>query len=410
MTSIKMEDVKQKNRELILKLLNNQGATSRKDIACAVGITSASVTKLCKEMLDEGVIEELGEISEDNKVGRKKILVDIVSNQFLVGSMSIEQFITFLTLTDLKGKILWTKNVPTQNEISPDIFLKQLCDNFLELFQSTPIYKQKILGIGVTLRGIVDPIQGKSIHAYHIWEDEVMVQQQMELHLNCPVLVENNMRAFAQAELVYGLGRTVNNLFFLKWYPGIGSALVIDRKVYSGKNFREGEIGHTVLYKSENICTCGRKGCLETEISLSAIAQKITEIFSIEQLPILYVLCDGDRNNIHNILVSYLKEEANFQVDEVIDRIFIDAIDHLARVTTNTITLLTPEIVVLIGEFFESEMIYQYFLQRCKLYDPNYQENYFIRSPLQKKSYYIGGIALIVNKFFLQTGGVKKYQ
>ena len=44
--------------------------------------------------------------------------------------------------------------------------------------------------------------------------------------LECTVLLENNVKAFAQAELTYGLGRTEENLLLLKWGPGVGSAII----------------------------------------------------------------------------------------------------------------------------------------------------------------------------------------
>ena len=74
-TGMNLENVKVRNRSVILSLLNSQGAMSRKDIAKQVGLTPAAVTLLCTEMMEEGKIVEKGEVQEERRAGRKKVLV-----------------------------------------------------------------------------------------------------------------------------------------------------------------------------------------------------------------------------------------------------------------------------------------------------------------------------------------------
>ena len=57
--------------------------------------------------------------------------------------------------------------------------------------------------------------------------------------MNCPVIVENNIKAFAEGELLYGMGKTEENLLFLKWGPGVGSAMVIGNQVYEGAGVKQ---------------------------------------------------------------------------------------------------------------------------------------------------------------------------
>ena len=76
-TGINMENVKSRNQSSILKLLNDAGPMSRKDIAAQLGLTPASVTTLCAELMAEGMLYEVGEIQESNRVGRRKVLLDI---------------------------------------------------------------------------------------------------------------------------------------------------------------------------------------------------------------------------------------------------------------------------------------------------------------------------------------------
>ena len=88
-TGINLENVKRNNRSAILKLLNDQGAMSRKDIAAALGLTPATVTVICSELIASQVLCELGEAQEDRRAGRKKILVGINYDRWRVLSVSI---------------------------------------------------------------------------------------------------------------------------------------------------------------------------------------------------------------------------------------------------------------------------------------------------------------------------------
>ena len=74
---INLENVKRKNQSAVLRILNDRGTMSRKDIATVMGLTAASVTMICTELLDAGMIVELGEAEGEKKAGRKKILIDI---------------------------------------------------------------------------------------------------------------------------------------------------------------------------------------------------------------------------------------------------------------------------------------------------------------------------------------------
>ena len=76
-TGINLENVKMSNRSAILKLLNDHGAMSRKNIALELGLTPATVTLICTELIAAGLLCEKGEVEEKKRAGRKKVLIDI---------------------------------------------------------------------------------------------------------------------------------------------------------------------------------------------------------------------------------------------------------------------------------------------------------------------------------------------
>ncbi len=402
--SINLEGVKLKNRKAILKLLNDNGAMSRKDIATAVNLTSASVTQLCTEMIEENIIIEQGEAIEESRVGRKKILIDINYDSKMICSVSIERYVTYIAVTNLKGCLVAQEKIDTNNEIEPQAFIHLIVDVCKKLIKDNSIAYDNLLGLGVSVRGIVDREQGESIQAYGIWDELVeikrMIQQEMPVH----VIVENNMKAFAQAEIIYGLGRKYQELLFLKWYPGVGSAIVINGEVYDGRHSRVAEIGHFILDPDGDRCKCGKKGCLEVSASFSSMVNSIRRIYSEDATPILFEKTKGDLKQIDKYLLEYIKAQHS-DMDDYVEEVLLKAIDKIALTAVNAFTMLSPDKIVILGTMFQREDIINKFLQYGHHYDKTFTEECIMKSELLNKHSFIGGVAIVVNELFFNVGG-----
>lgn len=401
---INLESVKIKNRQAILKILNNNGAMSRKDIAQSVNLTSAAVTQLTTEMIEEGIISEMGEMSETGRVGRKKILVDINYNCKSICSITIEKYLTWITLANLKGEVIESVTIETNSNIDPETFLIEITKECQELLDRNEILLDKLLGIGVSLRGVVNKVAGVSYDAYDIWDEVVDVKSIIQSQMKTNVIVENNMKAFAQGEIIYGLGRQYQKLLFLKWYPGVGSALVIDGEVYNNDTDKVPEIGHCIVKADGERCKCGRVGCLETIASMTSIINSVSRVYSKSLTPILYAKTQGDFKKVHDVLLKDITSNQS-EMDEYVSEIIMKAADVIARTIVNTTTMLAPDKVVVYGDMFQNDSIKYVFLKSCKKYDANYDEEHVLQSELCGKFFYIGGIAIIVNELFYNVGG-----
>ncbi|OON93632.1 MAG: hypothetical protein ATN31_05605 [Candidatus Epulonipiscioides saccharophilum] len=399
-----LERLKLKNRQLILRLLNDKGSMSRKFIAQAISLTSASISQLCSEMIAEGLIIEIGESINTTKAGRKEILINInYENRYAI-CINVEKFSTTITLLDLIGNVIFFKKVKTEIYIESYIFLKklaQICQTFL---QDNTFISGKIIGVGVTLRGLVNKERGISLHSYEIWDREVAVKEILESLLPFPVIVENNLRAFAQAEMIYGIGKNYCNLVFLKWFPGVGSSLVIDQSVYEGSNGLAGELAHYLVEENGIRCTCGKRGCLETLISFEAIVNNINLIYSKSMTPILYTSTNGEKSNISMFLRNCLKNNIT-NLDEYVFEILDKAIQTLALHTFNAVTFMAPQKLIVYGDFFAYDYIYNKFIESYKSYSTDWNEDLIFRSKLSNKISYIGALAIVVEQFFFKVGG-----
>lgn len=355
-----MEQVKANNRRSILNTINANGSMSRKDIAVATGLTPAAVTLLCNELIDEGLVIEKGTVSDNKRAGRRKILLEINYDEYIVIGVTIESEDTVVVMSNLKGDLVDKKVFKTDSDMMPGKHLAIVSDLIEEMKSNHPREARKIKGGCVAISGIVNKDAKTSEHAYGVWHKEVKVCEILEKNTGIPFVIENNVDAFAMAELLFGIGVSYDNLLVLKWGPGVGSTIVTNKTIYQGRNGRAAELGHFIVEPNGRQCDCGRKGCLETMVSYKTMSEK----------------------------KSFLPEEFGEVYED-----FQDELELFARTIVNSMTILAPNRVILSGKMFADERVRKTFIDKCKSYDSKYDEGRILYSTLVDKEEYIGSIA-----------------
>lgn len=403
-SGINLGNVKTSNRSTILKLLNDCGAMSRKDIALELGLTPATVTLICTDLLSAGILCERGEMEEEKRAGRRKVLIDINYEYRFVLSICIEAASTVISIGDLRGRCRASRSIPTDGAMNPELFLRRVADESKALMWERGLSREEVLGVGVSVPGPVNRSTGVSQHAYRIWNDPVPVAEYLNRDLGFPVIVENNVKAFAEGELIFGTGKEQENLLFIKWGPGVGSAIIIHGRLYDSQNSKTAEIGHCIVEKDGKLCRCGRRGCLETKVATHAVAERVRDACTAETMPALYRLMGGDTSQIEaKNITDWIRIK-----DEGMQRVLDEILEILARTTVNTTTILAPDQVIIYGGMFEIPEIEERFIQFCSHFDPSYRSGYIMKSDLSDRIDYIGPLAVVVNELFLMTGSAEE--
>jgi predicted NBD/HSP70 family sugar kinase len=357
-SGINLEQVKRENRSLILKCVNDHGPISRKDIAKVTGLTAASVTQITTSLIAENELIELGAISENaGTAGRKKILLDLNQEYGYVLAINIEAKTTTVAVCDIKGNIMGDGQListfDTDGSADPADFLEVVIIKANSLIKKLPGKKSKLLKcVSIGIPGIVDKERGVSVHAYGIWDKEVNIRGFFEKAYQIPILIENNVDAFATAEIIYGTGKRFDSLLVIKWGPGIGSTIVIDNKVYEGRHGKTAELGHVIVEKNGIKCSCGKRGCLETILSASALS-KIKS-----------------------------KEKLDY------------SLDLFAKSIVNTCSIIAPNRIILAGPLFADKSMRDKIISFCREYDPSCDESKILYTSLSGKESYIGPVAV----------------
>ena len=374
-TGSNMETVRKSNRFAILKYLNDNGPTSRKDLAAAIGLTPAAVTMICNNLLEEGVVTETGVSESQGKAGRRQIYLDLVRDAAYIISVNIETEDTTVAMCDIQGEVVCNQVIATDIHIGPTEFLGRIADVVDNILKEAGRKAKKVVAISVGVPGIVDEKAGIARSAYGVWEEEVDVKSFLETRFDYEICVTNNVSAFAMAEQLYGMGRGHENLMIIKWGPGVGCAMIIDQHIYEGRHGKAAELGHFIVDKDGAKCNCGRRGCLETKISYQAL-QKVAK-FEMEDFGKCY---------------SKSKAATRDKFDE--------AIDLFARTIVNSATIMAPNRIVLAGMMFEDESVRQKMIECCAGYDSHFTDNRIVYSQLASKEKYIGPVAAYVLRFY----------
>jgi N-acetylglucosamine repressor len=278
--------MKQSNQHLVLQLIRSQGPISRKAIAQLSGLSPASVSGITGELIDRGLVHEVGEAEVEGRVGRREVLLRLNAHAGYVIGVKLAVRAISCVLTDLDANVLYATETPLEVDkqihqahdvIPPDQMIEAAIQAVESLLAVAQIDRTRLLGIGVGVNGIVDAEAGISRTAPHFGWHDVPLAAPLAEHFAIPVLLENDARTLTIAEQWFGSGRGVDHFVTVVTGYGIGAGVVTNGQIYRGALSGAGEFGHIMLQVDGPRCTCGKQGCLEALAGEKAILRRVSE-------------------------------------------------------------------------------------------------------------------------------------
>lgn len=343
--------LKSNNVLAILSLLYKKGALPRKDIAASVRLTPSAVTILTNDMIKSGLLIEGSTIHNDNQVGRRKVLININYRYGYIAGIYIERTKIIAALSYMDGKCIASGCFPTVEGASPEEAADHVAELVSSMIRENGLDRDRLLFAGVSIVGYVDPFRGISEHSFGIYKDNVDLRQIYQSRLGVPVQVDDNVRALAIAETDYSHSDRKINGLFIKHGPGVGGAVLIDGTVFFGAHYRAAEIGHFTIDPYGKKCVCGKRGCISTLVSYSALIEKAAGAMDPDTTPVLWGLCHGSAENI-SVPVMLKSAAAG---DAPVLRILDAAAMQLAMVIENSMKLLDGDVVITFGGLFNND-------------------------------------------------------
>ena len=384
------ENARLLNRALILAELKKTSLLSRARLAELLNLSKMTVSAIVSDLIEENLIYEVGEGDSKSTGGRKPILLDLNETDRFVIGIDIGVTNTVVAIGNIKGKLLLRYRVPTRRNHIPKSIVSQIVELVKDLIHETKIDRSNIVGTGISIGGIIDKKKGNVVLSPDFNWKNIPLHSLLEAELGLPVVIDNCTRAMALGEKWYGNAKGIRNFFYVNIGYGIGSALVINHKIYDSNS----EFGHITISNKEVKCDCGKLGCLEAVSSGHAIEKAAGKVFKAEK---------DKQLSAHEI--ATLAKSGN---DEA-RKIFNESGKYLGRALAMVENLLNPEKIIIGGGISNSgDLLFEPLYRELKLYTMDViSESVIIeQTALGLDAGVIGAIALALDTYVFYSSRI----
>ncbi|GAA3862004.1 ROK family transcriptional regulator [Leifsonia kafniensis] len=263
------QDTRSHNLSLILGLLYASGPMTRPQLAAATKLSQPTVTALVADLLDEGMLHDLGVVAEA-RVGKPaaRVEINVDGNAAAVVDLSSGQVFTG-ALVNLRGEIIARTSLEVHGATGDDV-IELAVRTVNELVAST---SARVIGVGVASPGLVDDA-GNIRVSDRLGLRDVDVAHAVSAATGLDVVVGNDVNWMALGIRRFR-DRTTGDLLAVTIENGVGGAVILDSDLVPGEQFAAGEIGHVIVDPCGEECVCGRRGCLEQVTGASHLLRRI---------------------------------------------------------------------------------------------------------------------------------------
>lgn len=260
------------NEQQILRMLLEQGALSRAEIARAAGIGPPTVSRAVEALLHSGFVEEEAPQAAFGRPA-KKLRLAVRSSQVLGLVLDAER--CRIVCAGLDGKV---RAEQTQTFTTPDTYeeLLRRAECALRALMAAP--DMTTLGIGISMPGLVDTKLQQGLLSPNLPITNGRTPgRDLEKLLGVECLVMQEEHALCLAERYFGNARGLENFAMLDVSTGVGMGVMSGGRLLTGQNGLAGEIGHITVDIHGRRCGCGNTGCLETVACDTALAAIVSQ-------------------------------------------------------------------------------------------------------------------------------------
>ncbi|MDR2885643.1 MAG: ROK family transcriptional regulator [Rikenellaceae bacterium] len=333
----------------IIAYMAINGQCTLAELTKELHISIPTITKLVGELVAEALVTDNGKVETPG--GRRPNIFGLANTAIYFAGVDISRDGMRFLITDLKNNIItYRKQTDYELKDSP-ASLEAICANIEQFLDTCGIDRGKILGLGVCIAGRVNPKTGRS-YKYFTSSPKSLCQL-IEERSGIQVLLENDTRARCYAEYFGSDSRQEKDVLYLHLgRGGVAIGIVADSHLYYGKSGFAGEFGHVPFFDNEVICACGKKGCLETEVSGIAIENKLISLVRAGVNTTLRAQAEKQGAvHIYDIIAA-AKNDDNLSIE-----LIGEAGEKIGRSVAFLINIFNPELVIIGGHLAAAEDI-----------------------------------------------------
>ncbi|WP_443940001.1 ROK family protein [Pedobacter sp. MW01-1-1] len=340
-----MSVIIEKNQRLradIIKFLYYKAELSLTDLSKLTKKSLPLVTATVGVLIDEGQVLEKGLAPSTGGRRPAVFLINPAYKKYVV-SVAMDQLITRLEITDLSGRVMLpieTLDLAISNDASGAQKLAQFINTAIE---KAHVKKENILGVGIGMPGFVSVEEGIN-HSFLVNEGGPVLKDYLSKEIGLPVYMDNDSSLIALAEFNFGEAVDTKDTLVVNIGWGTGLGMIINGQLYRGSSGYAGEFSHIPLSTSNNLCSCGKRGCIEVDTSLLVLAERAQK-----------AVREGAESSLQELFKDTSKHpgdhflEAASKQDPLAISILSTAGFQLGKGLATLIHILNPKVIVLSG-------------------------------------------------------------
>ncbi|MBP2324294.1 putative NBD/HSP70 family sugar kinase [Kibdelosporangium banguiense] len=318
-------DLRRHNRSALLSRLYLDGPGSRLELVRASGLSSATVSNVISDLINDGMVTEAGSVDSDG--GRPRTLLQVRSDYGYVVGVDIGETHVEVGLFDCTLNTVGTATYPiADTKLDPGRIAQLVIKGITAV--TVDIDPESLLGVGVGVPGAV--LSDGLVHAPTLQWSGVPLASMLTSSVDVPLYVDNCARTLGQAEMWRGAGRNAGRAVVALLGVGVGAAVATGSDSYRSATSTTCEWGHTVIQVGGAPCRCGSHGCLEAYIGAESILKRYGKPFTAT-----------DTESKMAELVAATDQAARDAIAETVE--------YLGIGIANLVNMLNPDRVVLSG-------------------------------------------------------------
>jgi glucokinase-like ROK family protein len=257
----------------IIQHLRVAGQLSRTELAKITGYSRASMTGFINELMESGIIREVGEGKSQG--GRRSLMLSINGDYGFIAGYDIGATHIELALANFRGDIIEHSSEYADVRNNAEVVLGRCAEIVQQMLERQGGIPDQIVAVGIGVPGPVEFSKGILIAPplMPTWENFPIKNYVAKTFPNATVVVDNDVNIMALGELHAGGGKGLNNFIWVKIGTGVGSGIIASGEIYRGASGVAGNIGHIEAEHNGTICRCGNRGCLEAVAAGPPIAE-----------------------------------------------------------------------------------------------------------------------------------------
>lgn len=267
------------NISLILNTLHNESPLSRAGLANRTGLNKGTISVMVKDLLEVGLIQEIGTDSASSDVGRPAIYLGTNPDAgYIIGVEIGVDFVSIVT-ANFAIEIVSRRYESTIKYISQQAIMDRVLFLLKETYDQAKRGGRPVFGVGIGVPGLVDMTNGHLLFAPNLGWEDVPIKAMVESVIDAPVFVANEANLAALGESYFGAGQDSEYLLSISSGVGLGGGIVLNGRLVDGAAGYAGEVGHITVQQDAAAlpCNCGNFGCWETVAGRQALFDRVEE-------------------------------------------------------------------------------------------------------------------------------------